>query len=86
MNKPSNACPREKARGLSDRLSADFDHDQPSIIPDNATQSLISAAILTSTAFRLRDNDGLIAALRLLVRAVKPFEAEASKTGPSQDG
>jgi hypothetical protein len=37
-------------------------------------QPLISAAVLAATAFRLRDNDGLVCALRILVGATKTLE------------
>jgi hypothetical protein len=37
---------------------------------------LVSTAILATTAFRLRDQDGLTLALRLLVGAVRPFESD----------
>jgi hypothetical protein len=37
-------------------------------------QPLISAAVLTATAFRLRDNDGLVSALRILVGATRSLE------------
>lgn len=37
-------------------------------------EPLVSAALLTATAFRLRDHDALIGALRLLVRAIRMFE------------
>jgi hypothetical protein len=37
-------------------------------------QPVISAAVLAATAFRLRDNDGLVSALRILVGATKTFE------------
>lgn len=37
-------------------------------------QPLISAAVLAATAFRLRDNDGLVSALRILVGATSTFE------------
>ena len=37
-------------------------------------QPLISAAVLAATAFRLRDNDGLVSALRILVGATKMLE------------
>ena len=37
-------------------------------------QPLISAAVLAATAFRLRDNDGLVSALRILVGATKTLE------------
>jgi len=39
-----------------------------------ALEPVISAAVLTATAFRLRDHDALIGALRLLVRAVRRLE------------
>jgi hypothetical protein len=38
-------------------------------------QPVISAAVLAATAFRLRDQNGLISALRLLVRATQGLEA-----------
>jgi hypothetical protein len=37
-------------------------------------QPLISAAVLAATAFRLRDNDGLVSAMRILVGATKTLE------------
>jgi hypothetical protein len=37
-------------------------------------QPVISAALLAATAFRLRDQDGLVSALRLLVRAIQWLE------------
>jgi hypothetical protein len=45
-------------------LRGELEHAQP----------LISAALLTATAFRLRDQDALTSALRLLVRAIRLFE------------
>ncbi len=55
---------------------------QPSHAPSQvaegaAFERLISAAVLVATAFRLRDEVGMIAALRQLVRALRPFEASA---------
>ena len=41
-------------------------------------QPVISAAVLAATAFRLRDQHGLVSALRLLVRATRGFEARRS--------
>jgi hypothetical protein len=41
-------------------------------------QPLISAAVLTATAFRLRDQDGLVSALRLLVRTTTGLETRRS--------
>jgi hypothetical protein len=40
-----------------------------------AFEQLVSAATLVATAFRLRDEQGLISALRQLVLAVRPFQA-----------
>ncbi len=37
-------------------------------------QPVISAACLAATAFRLRDQDALVSALRLLTRAMLAFE------------
>ncbi|MGH6901241.1 MAG: hypothetical protein ACREIR_00715 [Geminicoccaceae bacterium] len=39
-------------------------------------QPVISAAVLAATAFRMRDQNGLVSALRLLVRATRGFEAK----------
>jgi hypothetical protein len=47
------------------QLRAELDEVEP----------LISAALLVTTAFRLRDHDGLLSALRLLVEATDSFEA-----------
>ncbi len=53
----------------------------PSHNPEGAAfERLISAAVLVATAFRLRDEAGVTAALRHLVRAIRPFEA-----GPGSD-
>jgi hypothetical protein len=38
-------------------------------------QPVISAAVLACTVFRLRDQDGLVSALRLLVRATTWLES-----------
>jgi hypothetical protein len=38
-------------------------------------EAVISAALLAATAFRLRDRQGLLSALRMLVRATRSFEA-----------
>jgi hypothetical protein len=37
-------------------------------------QPVISDAVLAATAFRMRDNDGLVSALRILVGATKTLE------------
>jgi hypothetical protein len=41
-------------------------------------EPLISAAVLTATAFRLRDQHGLVSALRLLVRTTSGLETRRS--------
>lgn len=41
--------------------------------PDGG-ESVITAALLVATAFRLRDEDALVIALRQLVEAVRRFE------------
>jgi hypothetical protein len=50
-----------------------------SVTDDASVESLVTAAVLVATAFRLRDHDGLTKSLRLLVDAVRPFEAEAGE-------
>jgi hypothetical protein len=42
--------------------------------PDEV-EAVISAALLAATAFRLRDRQALLSALRLLVRATRSFES-----------
>ena len=42
--------------------------------PDEV-EAVISAAVLAATAFRLRDRQGLLSALRILVRATRSFES-----------
>ena len=42
--------------------------------PDEV-EAVISAALLAATAFRLRDRQALLSALRMLVRATRSFEA-----------
>ena len=65
--------------GLEDRPGAEFVQENAAASLDDASfQRLITSAILTTTAFRLRDHDGLTQALRLLVDAVKPFEVETA--------
>jgi hypothetical protein len=41
-------------------------------------QPVVSAAVLAATAFRLRDQSGLVSALRLLVRATTWLEEQRS--------
>ncbi len=68
---------RNGTRGLSDRPQADFLQRNEVCTLDQAPfQSLVTAAILAATAFRLRDQDGLTEALRRLVQAVRPFEVD----------
>lgn len=47
---------------------------QPKVDP---IERLISAAVLTSTAFRMRDSDSLTAALRIQAMAVNEFQRAA---------
>jgi hypothetical protein len=46
------------------QLRAELDEVEP----------VITASLLVATAFRLRDQDGLLSALRLLVEATRTFE------------
>jgi hypothetical protein len=80
MTKSSSLSVNNKPTiGLSDRHGADFSHDHPSSLTDGEPyQPLITSAILATTAFRMRDDTALIEALRLLMRAVKPFESDFS--------
>lgn len=39
-------------------------------------EPIISAALLAATAFRMRDHDALISALRMLVRVTRVFDEE----------
>ncbi|MGI9416428.1 MAG: hypothetical protein ACR2RA_01185 [Geminicoccaceae bacterium] len=77
MSPSNNRSVRKGTFGLEDRPRADFHprHDVGTI-DDPSLQSLITTAILATTAFRLRDQDGLTEALRRLARAVRPFEAD----------
>jgi len=75
MTKPRKTSVRNSTPGLNDQQAADFRHQEHVHAADYAPfEPLISAAILTATAFRLKDADGLVQALRHLVRAVRPFE------------
>ena len=77
MTRLSGKSVPETTIGLSDRPSADFSHDQHADMTASiATPPLITTAILAATAFRLRDDAGLIQAMRMLVRAVQPFESD----------
>jgi hypothetical protein len=42
-------------------------------------QPVISASLLVATAFRLRDQNALVSALRLLVQAMQLFEAQRAE-------
>ena len=77
MTKSSRKSARNGTIGLNDRPRADFArHDEVITIDAAPFQYLVTAAILAATAFRLRDQDGLTEALRLLVQAVRPFEVD----------
>jgi hypothetical protein len=77
MTRSRRSSERDVASGLSERPQADFLPNQATNVIDDASfESLVTTAILATTAFRLRDQDGLTMALRLLVEAVRPFEAD----------
>lgn len=83
MPRSSRKSARNGTIGLHERPQADFrrNDDTTSTIDASALdyapfQSLITAAILAATAFRLRDQEGLTEALRRLVQAVQPFEVD----------
>lgn len=77
MTKPKKTSVRVVPSGLNDQQAADFRHQEHVQSADYTPfEPLISAAILTATAFRLKDQEALIQALRRLVRAVRPFESE----------
>ena len=46
---------------------------------DPAMEAVVTAAVLVSTAFRMRDEDGLGASLRELAKAVTALEASAAE-------
>jgi hypothetical protein len=46
-----------------------------------AVEPLVGAAILVTTAFRMRDEAGLIATLRLLTAAVRAVEERRARDG-----
>ena len=77
MTTSSRKSVRNGTIGLNDRPSAEFVQKNDVITIDDASfQFLVTTAILATTAFRLRDQDGLTQALRLLVYAVRPFEGD----------
>jgi hypothetical protein len=59
-----------------DYLAAADSHEQTTELRAelDEVQPVISAAVLAATAFRLRDQNGLISAMRLLVRATRGLE------------
>ena len=81
MTKPSNLSVHgKKTIGLYDRPGPDFRHDPgEGVMRADPYEPLITSAILTATAFRMRDNEALIEALRMLVRVVQPFESRAAE-------
>lgn len=50
--------------------------DQTDIDPQ---ERLVTAALLTATAFRLKDGDGLVMALRTLVAAVSAYDGDRTQ-------
>lgn len=58
--------------GMSHRA----DQVAPSLAGDPAIDAVVSGAVLVACAFRMRDEAGLIAALRTLAGAVDRLEAE----------
>jgi hypothetical protein len=88
MNKPASTI-LAACDDFSSDLCIDRPSDHPSDHPTFAdlhrqtralrseldeVQPLISAAVLAATAFRMRDNDGLVSALRILVGATRTLE------------
>ncbi len=80
MSKSRKTSARDGSFGLNDRQAPDFRHQGQIQAADYTPfEPLITTAILTATAFRLRDDDALTEALRMLVQAVRPFEARLSE-------
>ena len=80
MTKSNRKSARNGTIGLNDRPKVAFvQKNDTGTIDDTSFQHLITTAILAATAFRLRDQDGLTNALRLLVQAVQPFEVSSSE-------
>jgi hypothetical protein len=52
---------------------------QASVTPDPLTDAVVTGAIMVTCAFRLRDELGLIAALRQLTQAVHAMEQAAAE-------
>lgn len=63
---------------------ADFDLDLVTPLGDARLESLVTAAVLVSTAFRLRDEEALILTLRRLTEAVDALQREAEATTPDE--
>lgn len=62
----------------TDRAGSEF--GQPlSLVEDAGFQALVTSAILTTTAFRLRDDHALVEALRLLDKAVNLHTSEEGR-------
>jgi hypothetical protein len=87
MNKPASSMIVADRNVFADQDGPYPHHDHdPAAIADlhqqacalqselDEVQPLISAAFLAATAFRMRDNDSLVSALRILVGATKTFE------------
>ena len=63
------------------RATADLDTENEALRAElDQHQPVMSAAVLTATAFRLRDRQALTGALRLLVRAVRNLEQRGAAT------
>lgn len=77
MTKPGSTSAVNDTIGLSDRQGDPFRYNPATTTISEPCQRVITSAILTTTAFRLRDDAALIEALRLLIQAVKPFEESA---------
>lgn len=58
-------------------------NDHLAVSPDPIADAVISAAVLVTTAFRLRDEVGLVDTLRELTRAVAVMEAATDVQTPA---
>jgi hypothetical protein len=84
MNKPASMIVAD--RGVFADQDGTYPQHDPSAITDlqrqaralqselDEVQPVISAAVLAATAFRMRDNDSLVSALRILVGATRTLE------------
>jgi hypothetical protein len=75
MAKKQMSASGNAGTSVSSASSTLHDRHRASATDAAAVERLISAALLATTAFRLRDHDGLTGAMRGLVRAIQPFEA-----------